>query len=93
MTDIVERLRALEAWIRKPEGEQFTLNTDLFDDAADEIERLRGGMLKMASAMSKQIETIERLREALRMAEIGMSEMGMRSNARYKEVCAALEGT
>ena len=38
----------------------------LLTQAADEIERLRGGMLKMASAMSTQVETIEKLRAALR---------------------------
>ena len=78
MTDIVERLRKLD--------------TATCEDAADEIERLRSGMLKMASTMSTQVETIERLLAALRIAEIGMSEMGMLSNARYKEVCAALRG-
>lgn len=41
MSDIVERLHALEAWIRKPTGEAFNMNTDLFDDAADLITALR----------------------------------------------------
>lgn len=41
MSDIVERLRALEAWIRQPTGEPYNMNNDLFDDAADEITRLR----------------------------------------------------
>lgn len=44
MKDIVERLRALEAWIRKPTDPTFRLNTDLFDEAADEIERLRAAL-------------------------------------------------
>lgn len=43
-SDLVERLRTLEAWIRNPTGEPYNMNTDLFDDAADEIERLRAAL-------------------------------------------------
>jgi len=40
MSDIVKRLRNLEQWIRNPEGQNFTLHSDLFDEAANEMERL-----------------------------------------------------
>ena len=40
MSDIVKKLRDLEQWIREPEGESFTLPFDLFDEAANEMERL-----------------------------------------------------
>lgn len=35
------------------------------DDMADEMERLRSGMIQMAEAMATQVATIERLRAAL----------------------------
>lgn len=50
MSDIVERLRALEAWIRQPTGEPFNMNTDLFDEAADEITRLRAEVERLRGA-------------------------------------------
>ena len=40
MSDIVKKLRDLEQWIREPEGESLTLPFDLFDEAANEMERL-----------------------------------------------------
>jgi hypothetical protein len=40
MSDIVKKLRDLEQWIREPEGKSFTLSFDLFDEAANEMERL-----------------------------------------------------
>lgn len=67
MTDIVERLRAgfQCAEIGNRCRTMDTQSGCVCAEAADEIERLRGGMLKMASAMSRQIETIEKLRAAL----------------------------
>lgn len=48
MSDIVKKLRGLEQWIREPEGKSFTLHFDLFDEAADEIERLRKALATYA---------------------------------------------
>jgi multidrug resistance efflux pump len=42
MTDnLVARLREFESWLRDPHGKPLTLTSDIFDEAADEIERLR----------------------------------------------------
>jgi DNA mismatch repair ATPase MutS len=53
MSDIVERLRNLEQWIRNPEGQNFTLSSDLFDEAADEIERLHAENRQLRKALGK----------------------------------------
>jgi len=42
--NIAARLRAFEAWLRDPRGEPLMLTSDLFDEAADEIERLRAAL-------------------------------------------------
>ena len=52
MSDIVERLRNLEQWIRNPEGQNFTLSSDLFDDAADEMERLYAEKARLRKALA-----------------------------------------
>lgn len=59
MADIVN-------WLRAYANRTTVIDIKRLDEAADEIEKLRGGMMKMASAMSTQVETIERLRAALR---------------------------
>lgn len=79
MTDIVERLREVA-------GRPDCTYGAAMDQAADEIERLRGGMLKMASARSQQIKTIERLRAALR----GVIRVADRNTAEFNEARAAL---
>lgn len=53
MSDIVERLRNLEQWIRNPEGQNFTLHSDLFDEAADEMERLYAENERLRAALEK----------------------------------------
>jgi hypothetical protein len=72
MSDIVERLRNLEQWIRNPEGKSFTLTSDIFDEAADEIERLRAEVEEQARLKGMGVEReiaaeaeIKRLRKAL----------------------------
>ena len=72
MSDIVERLRELEAWIRKPVGEAYNMNTDMFDDAADEITRLRADNERLLAANRDVMlhwnvlrDDYERLREAV----------------------------
>ena len=52
MSDIVERLRNLEQWIRNPEGQNFTLHSDLFDEAADEMERLYAEKERLRKALA-----------------------------------------
>jgi len=51
MSDIVKKLRDLEQWIREPEGKSFTLSFDLFDEAADEIERLRAENARLRTGL------------------------------------------
>jgi hypothetical protein len=38
--NLVKRLRDFEQWMRDPEAQKFTLSSDLFDEAADRIEKL-----------------------------------------------------
>jgi hypothetical protein len=52
MSDIVKKLRDLEQWIREPEGESFTLHFDLFDEAANEMERLYAEKERLRKALA-----------------------------------------
>ena len=73
MSDIVERLRKLEQWIRNPEGENFTLASDIFDEAADEIERLRVRETRLQKALQ---DIIEMYGENLPAGEIALAALG-----------------
>lgn len=42
--DLVKRLRAFEQWMRDPDDRNFTLSSDLFDEAADRIEELEAAL-------------------------------------------------
>jgi hypothetical protein len=53
MSDIVKKLRDLEQWIREPERESFTLPFDLFDEAANEMERLYAEEGRLRKALAK----------------------------------------
>jgi len=54
MSDIVKRLRNLEQWIRNPEGQNFTLHSDLFDEAANEMERLYAEKERLRAEVEEQ---------------------------------------
>ena len=42
--DIVKQLRNFEQWIRDPKNQNFTLSSDLFDEAANRIEELESSL-------------------------------------------------
>jgi trehalose-6-phosphate synthase len=41
MTDIVKKLRSFERFLKDPKPGEHVIKSDIFDEAADEIERLR----------------------------------------------------
>jgi len=42
--DLVKRLRDFEQWMRDPADKEFTLKSDLFEEAASRIEKLEGAL-------------------------------------------------
>jgi hypothetical protein len=42
--DLVKRLRDFEQWMREPADKEFTLTSDLFDEAASRIEQLEAAL-------------------------------------------------
>jgi hypothetical protein len=44
--DIVKKLRDFEKFLRDPKPGEHTIKSDIFDEAADEIERLREKLSK-----------------------------------------------
>lgn len=62
MSDAVEKLRKLEQWIRNPEGKSFTLASDIFDEAADEIERLLKREARLREVLEDHIRAAECIR-------------------------------
>jgi len=46
--DLVKRLRDFEQWIREPASENFTLKSDLFDEAAERIEQLEAALREIS---------------------------------------------
>jgi hypothetical protein len=46
MTDIVKKLREFESFLKDPKPGEHVIKSDIFDEAADEIERLREKLSK-----------------------------------------------
>ena len=68
--DIVKRLRNFEQWIRDPKNQNFTLSSDLFDEAANRIEELESSLWNNITNITKpQIqEHHETMRDRFAMA-------------------------
>ena len=47
--DLVKDLRGLEAWIKNPQLSPMTLSYDIFDRAADRIEKLEAALREIAN--------------------------------------------
>lgn len=100
VTDLVERLRKVECVERElahdcdmpPEGTANWEYAETCKEAANEIERMTGGVLQMESAMSQQIETIERLRAALKAITEVPADWGNEVYEMLEIARAALEG-
>ena len=69
MTDIVERLRYEAKTARKNYPEIFCVSEDTADDAADEIERLRDALRKIANGYSDEDGMRNIARQALKEKE------------------------
>jgi hypothetical protein len=46
MTDIVKKLREFESFLKDPKPGEHVIKSDIFDEAADEIEQLREKLSK-----------------------------------------------
>ena len=70
--DIVKRLRNFEQWIRDPKNQNFTLSSDLFDEAANRIEELESSLWNNITNITKpQIqEHHETMRDRFAMAAL-----------------------
>ena len=69
MTDIVERLRYEAKTARENHPETFCVSEDTADDAADEIERLRDALRKIANGYSDEDGMRNIARQALKEKE------------------------
>jgi len=69
---IVKRLRNFEQWIRDPKNQNFTLSSDLFDEAANRIEELESSLWNNITNITKpQIqEHHETMRDRFAMAAL-----------------------
>jgi len=68
--DIVKQLRNFEQWIRDPKNQNFTLSSDLFDEAANRIEELEsslGNNITNITSPRMQVHT-ETMRDRFAMA-------------------------
>jgi hypothetical protein len=55
MTDIVKKLREFESFLKDPKPGEHVIKSDIFDEAADEVERLREALQKIAAIDTEKI--------------------------------------
>ena len=54
MTDIVKKLRSFENFLKDPKPGEHVIKSDIFDEAADEIERLREALRQALGDKNEQ---------------------------------------
>ena len=59
MTDIVKKLRSFEQFLKDPKPGEHVIKSDIFDEAADEIERLREALHQISLASQSSMDSKE----------------------------------
>ena len=72
--DLVKRLRDFEKWMRGPDNQNFTLSSDLFDDAADRIEYLEAAIRGINARLNDKDSWLAQSIDCRNIAEIALGE-------------------
>jgi hypothetical protein len=74
MDDLVKRLRDFEQWMREPADKEFTLTSDLFDDAASRIEKLETALREINKRLNDKDSWLAQSIDCRNIAEFALGE-------------------